>query len=176
MADYAPSTAWPTLSKQAWPHESSAAELEAFYGGVPAKAADFVDVVIPWKCDVQHISLHKACAPSAERVLSAVWEYVGQDQTKIDAAHLNSCAGAYNPRRNVNAPSKWSMHAYAAAIDWAAAWNPNGKHWIDDGTMLPRWFIDAWLAEGWCWGGDFSKTADCMHVQGTFNKHPDGTP
>jgi D-alanyl-D-alanine carboxypeptidase-like protein len=39
--------------------------------------------------------------------------------------------------------------------------------------MLPRWAIDAFLAEGWSWGGDFSGTPDAMHFQATFNRHAD---
>jgi hypothetical protein len=39
--------------------------------------------------------------------------------------------------------------------------------------MLPRPVIDAFLAEGWCWGGDFNVTKDPMHFQATFNAHSD---
>jgi hypothetical protein len=180
-------TTFPSLSKQDWPRESIPGELDKFYGN-PRGAAGRADpawaqqnlttIVPPWamrsdRSAVSQITVHKKCKDSLTRILNAIWDLTGRDPVKIKAAHLDEFDGSYNFRMNVNSPSKLSLHAYGAAIDLAAAENPNGTPWRDNGRMLPRWAIDAFLAEGWCWGGDFSGTPDSMHFQATFNRHAD---
>ena len=162
-----------------------AGDLDAFYGnprGIGGRAdagweaANVIKVICPWKNHSGNsfsIQIHKKAADSLSRVLAAAWDYAGRDQSKIAQAHIDQFDGSYNYRSNVNSPSKLSLHGYAAALDWAAAYNPNGRRWVDGGSMLPRWFIDCFLAEGWCWGGDFGGTADAMHFQATFNRHDD---
>jgi hypothetical protein len=181
-------TTFPTLSKQTWPHESISGELDTFYGNPtsmashsasPQWSADNLTTVVPLFAmtyegkPVAAITIHKKCAASLKRILDAIWTYTGKDQAKINAAHLNEFGGSFNYRSNVNSPSRLSLHAYGAALDLAPDQNPNGKPWVDNGTMLPRWAIDAFLAEGWCWGGDFNGTKDPMHFQATFNSHAD---
>lgn len=176
-------TSFPGLSKQSWPREDARGALDAFYGdprgsfgNVDAgwESANITQITCPWRLKSgQRIQIHKKCAESLERILNAIWDHARHDQATINAAHLDSFDGSFVYRANVNNPSKLSLHAYGAALDFAANWNPNGKHWVDNGVMLPRWAIDAFLAEGWCWGGDFSRTADPMHFQATFNRHSD---
>jgi hypothetical protein len=180
-------TTFSSLSKQNWPREWAAGELDNFFddprgtGGRadPAWAQrNLTTIVPPWamKIDgspVSSITIHRRCAESLTRILNAIWDFTGRDAEKVKAAHLDEFSGSYNFRMNVNAPSKLSLHAYGAAIDLAAAENPNGAPWRENGRMLPRWAIDAFLAEGWCWGGDFSGTPDAMHFQATFNRHAD---
>jgi hypothetical protein len=176
-----------SLSKQNWPREWVPGELDHFYGdprGAGGRAdpawsqQNLTTIVPPWtmKIDgsaVSQITIHIKCKDSLTRILNAIWDFTGHDPAKIKATHLDEFSGSYNFRMNVNAPSKLSVHADGAAIDLAAAENPNGVPWQDNGRMLPRWAIDAFLAEGWCWGGDFSGTADAMHFQATFNRHAD---
>lgn len=180
-------TTFPSLSRQNWPREWAPGDLDAFYGdprgdGGRAKAAwmqqNLTTIVPPWAMRsegtaVSNITIHRKCKDSLNRILTAIWDSCGRDLNKIKAAHLDEFDGSYNFRVNVNSPSKLSLHAYGAAIDLAAAENPNGARWRDGGRMLPRWAIDAFLAEGWCWGGDFSGTPDAMHFQATFNRHAD---
>ena len=176
-----------SLFKQNWPREWVPGELNNFYGD-PRGAAGRADsawaqqnlttIVPPWamrfdESAVSQITIHKKCKDSLTRVLNAIWDFAGHDPEKIKTAHLDEFNGSYNFRMNVNSPSRLSLHAYGAAIDLAAAENPNGAPWRDNGRMLPRWAIDAFLAEGWCWGGDFSGTPDAMHFQATFNRHAD---
>jgi D-alanyl-D-alanine carboxypeptidase-like protein len=180
-------TTFPPLSKQDWPREGTPGDLDSFYGD-PRGAAGRADpawmqqnlttIVPPWAMTsdgsaVSQITVHKKCKDSLTRILNAIWDFTGRDPAKIKAAHLDEFDGSYNFRPNVNSPSRLSLHAYGAAIDLAAAENPNGAPWRDNGRMLPRWAIDAFLAEGWCWGGDFSGTPDAMHFQATFNRHAD---
>jgi len=183
-------TTFPSLTKQNWPSEQAAGALDNFYGnprgsGGRADQAwmqqNLTTIVPPWAMTIEggpvsQITIHKNCKDSLARILNAIWDFSGHDLTKIKAAHLDQFDGTYNFRPNVNSPSKLSLHAYGAAIDLAAAENPNGVTWKDDGAMLPRWAIDAFLAEGWCWGGDFSGTPDAMHFQATLNRHTDAPP
>jgi D-alanyl-D-alanine carboxypeptidase len=176
-----------SLSKQDWPREWISGELDGFYGNPRGSAGradqawaqqNLARIVPPWAMrsdgsGVSQITIHKKCKDSLTRVLNAIWESTGRDQAKIKAAHLDEFDGSYNFRVNVNSPSRLSLHAYGAAIDLAAAENPNGAPWNDNGRMLPRWAVDAFLAEGWSWGGDFSGTPDAMHFQATFNRHAD---
>jgi hypothetical protein len=178
---------FPSLSKQNWPREWVPGDLDSFFGDPrgsggradPAWAQQNLTTIMPpWAMTsegkpVSQITIHKKCKDSLTRILNAIWDSTGHDVAKIKAAHLNEFDGSYNFRMNVNSPSKLSLHAYGAAIDLAAAENPNGVPWRQDGPMLPRWAIDAFLAEGWCWGGDFSGTPDAMHFQATFNRHAD---
>jgi hypothetical protein len=180
-------TTFPSLSKQDWPREWVAGELDNFYGnprGAGGRAdpawvqQNLTTIVPPWamRSDgsaVSKITIHTKCKDSLTRILNAIWDFAERDPAKIKAAHLDEFDGSYNFRMNVNSPSRLSLHAYGAAIDLAAAENPNGAPWRDNGRMLPRWAIDAFLAEGWCWGGDFSATPDAMHFQATFNRHAD---
>jgi hypothetical protein len=176
-----------SLSKQDWPREWISGELDSFYGNPRGSAGradqawvqqNLTRIVPPWSMRsdgsaVSQITIHRKCKDSLTRILNAIWESTGRDQAKIKAAHLDEFDGSYNFRVNVNSPSRLSLHAYGAAIDLAAAENPNGASWRDNGRMLPRWAIDAFLAEGWSWGGDFSGTPDAMHFQATFNRHAD---
>lgn len=180
-------TTFPSLSKQNWPREWVSGELDLFYGdprGAGGRAApawvqqNLTTIVPPWTMRfdgnvVPQITIHKKCKESVTRILNAIWDFSGHDPAKIKIANLDQFDGSYNFRTNVNSPSKLSLHAYGAAIDLAAAENPNGVPWRDGGRMLPRWVIDAFLAEGWSWGGDFSGTPDAMHFQATFNRHTD---
>jgi hypothetical protein len=180
-------TTFPSLSKQDWPREWITGELDNFYGNPRGGAGranpawvqqNLTTIVPPWpmRSDgsaVSQITIHRKCKDSLTRILNAIWDSAGRDPAKIKEAHLDEFDGSYNFRVNVNSPSRLSLHAYGAAIDLAAAENPNGVSWRDHSRMLPRWAIDAFLAEGWCWGGDFSGTPDAMHFQATFNRHAD---
>jgi D-alanyl-D-alanine carboxypeptidase len=180
-------TTFPSLSKRDWPREWIPGELDNFYGNPRGSAgradlswvqANLTKIAPPWamRSDggaVSEITIHAKCKDSLTRIFNAIWDFAGRDPAKIRAAHLDEFDGTYNFRMNVNSPSRLSLHAYGAAIDLAAAENPNGAPWTDNGRMLPRWAIDAFLAEGWCWGGDFSGTPDAMHFQATFNRHSD---
>jgi D-alanyl-D-alanine carboxypeptidase len=180
-------TDFSSLTRQNWPREWVAGELINFYGdprGAGGRAdpawsqQNLTTIVPPWTMrfeggTVSQITIHRKCKDSLTRILNAIWDFTGHDRAKIKTAHLDEFDGSYVFRTNVNSPSRLSLHAYGAAIDLAAGENPNGMPWQENGRMLPRWAIDAFLAEGWCWGGDFSGTPDAMHFQATFNRHAD---
>jgi hypothetical protein len=70
--------------------------------------------------------------------------------------------GCFNPRyKRVNAGAV-SVHAYGLAVDINAAQNPMGDELVTD---MPQAFIEAFKAEGFTWGGEFSGKKDAMHFQ-----------
>lgn len=177
-------TAFPGLTRQSWPVDPSG--KDAFYGNprgpgggasVEWEAANLTTFTYPWhEQGAQSYRIHVKVKPSLMRVLNAIWDYVGHDQAKIAAAHINETGGTYDFRANVNNPSQLSNHSYGIAVDLAPDENPNRKPWVDDGTMLPRWVIEAFKAEGWRWGGDFSGVKDAMHFEAVFDQHHDQPP
>lgn len=172
------------LSRQNWPHDP--AELDAFYGDPrgagggpnPAwEAANLVSFTFPWhEKGAQSYKIHKKCLASLDRILNAIWDHAGHDQAKITAAHLDETGGTYAFRANRNNPAALSNHSRGIAIDLAPDSNPNRKAWVEDGTMLPRWVIQIFKAEGWRWGGDFNTTKDAMHFEAVFDQHHDQPP
>jgi hypothetical protein len=93
--------------------------------------------------------------------LNEVWEYYGKDQAKLDSLCISHCAGTYNPRRVRGSATRWSNHAFGAAIDLDAEHNGfNTGH----GTM-PQPVIDAFKRQGARWGGDYHGRTDPMHFE-----------
>lgn len=159
----APRPATPRLVANAWPSQS---EAPTFYGD-PALAGwlheNTMDIATPWKLDSagSKILVHKKCADSLIRVLANVWEAMGHDQARIDAAGYNRFSGSYN-FRPMRGGAHLSMHAYACAIDFDAAENEfhNVKHKFTANDPL----VSAFERESWIWGGRWTSP-DAMHFQ-----------
>lgn len=150
----------------AWPKDTQAAR-NAFYGD-PGKgqiAGQMVPVVPPFAMyyegkRVKAIQFHRKAAPALLAALNEIWDYCGRDQAKIDAAGVSKYAGAHNHRMVRGSKSKWSNHAYAAAIDLNAA--ENGLY--AKGNM-PQFVIDAFCRQGAMWGGWYKGRKDPMHFE-----------
>jgi hypothetical protein len=108
------------------------------------------------------ISVNKVCAPSLTRVLTAVFDYYGNDPEKIAAYGMNLYGGAYNYRLKKGG-SSLSVHSWGAAIDLDPEHNAFGGH----SRRMPIAVVNAFKAEGWIWGGDWHQPADPMHFQAT---------
>lgn len=154
-----------------WPKDTQDAR-NAFYGD-PATgliAAQMVDVVPPFAMyyegkRIKTIKFHKKAAPALLAALNEIWDYCQHDQAKVDSYGLSKYDGAYNPRYVRGSTTKWSNHAYACAIDINAAENGfNTGH----GTM-PQFAVDAFLRQGWMWGGDYAGRTDPMHFEAVDN-------
>jgi hypothetical protein len=153
-----------------WPKDTQAAR-NAFYGD-PAKgeiAGQMVPVVPPFAMyyegkRVKTIQFHKKAAPALLAALTEIWDACDHDQAKIDAAGVSKYAGAYNHRKVRGSETKWSNHAYAAAIDLNALENGLGKK----GNM-PQFVIDAFCRQGWMWGGWYTGRKDPMHFEAVDN-------
>ncbi len=65
-------------------------------------------------------------------------------------------------RRTVGGRTRISHHFFGNAVDI----NPPRNPFQADGTLitdLPQWYVDAWTAAGFCWGGDWTTAKDPMH-------------
>lgn len=154
-----------------WPHDDPAS-LAAFYGdparGEPGR--QLVPVVPPFKMyytdekgtkQIPHIMFHRKASAALSAALDAIWEHYGRDQATIDKLRISSFSGAYNHRLIRGSLSRWSNHAYGAAIDFDAEHNGfNTGH----GSM-PQPVIDAFKAQGALWGGDYHGRTDPMHFE-----------
>jgi hypothetical protein len=167
------------LKVQPWPHQSSQAEMDAFYGnprGPGGKVsptwskAFLVDVKPPWKMvftadngkvsPIKKFSFNKMAAPSLSRVFDAIWEHYDKDQAAIEARGLHQYGGAFNFRK-IRGSSHISNHAYACAIDIDPEHNPLGAK---KGRM-PEEVVALFTAEGWRWGGNYIGRKDWMHFE-----------
>lgn len=149
-----------------WPKDNQTA-LIAFYGdpGSSSFSANLVKVTPPFRMTyegkpVPYLLFHKKAAPALERALNTVWNYYGRDQKKIDALGISKTAGTYNKRYIRGSSSKWSNHAYGAAIDINA--EQNGFNMEGN---IPPVMIAAFKAEGARWGGDYKGRTDPMHFE-----------
>lgn len=107
--------------------------------------------------EVQRISVHQHCADSLLRILRAIAE-------SEHAALLGTYAGIYN-HRPMRGGSRWSLHAYGAAIDLDPARNGLHTHWPTRATM-PLAVMEMFAREGWLPAGAF-WSRDAMHFQAT---------
>src|SRR3954469_21904236 len=157
-----------------WPKDNQAA-LIAFYGdpGSRGFGANLVKVVPPFAMyygakRVPYLSFHKLAAPALLRALNHIWAYYGKDQKKIDALGVSVFSGTYNPRKVRGSDTKWSNHAYGAAIDLDAAHNAfNTGH-----GHIPLVVVAAFKAEGFSWGGDYQHRTDPMHFEACDRGEP----
>lgn len=149
-----------------WPADNQAALLK-FYGTPgPEVEAQLVAVVPPFQMyydgkPVRQIKFHKKAAAALAAAFKEIWDHYGHDQKKIDALGISKYAGAYNPRFIRGSTTKWSNHAYGAAIDLNAEDNGFGK---GHGT-IPQPVIDAFKRQGARWGGDYHGRTDPMHFE-----------
>ena len=154
----------------AWPLQT---QCNAFYGdprspdgNASAKweTANLTTVVPPYRMTydgkpIKGIRVHKKCAESLKRCLEAVWVAAGKKQSVVDGWGASIYGGAYNFRLKRGGTSL-SMHSWGCAIDLDPARNGFG----DKTPAMPREVIAAFEAEGWEWGGHWSKP-DGMHFQ-----------
>ncbi len=150
-----------------WPQDTQAAR-NTFYGDPERNeiGAQMVPVVPPFAMyydgkRVSKIMFHKKAAHALLAALNEIWDFCQHDQKKIDAAGVSKYAGAYNHRLVRGSKTKWSNHAYAAAIDLNAGENALG---VSKGTM-PQFVVDAFCRQGAMWGGWYKSRPDWMHFE-----------
>lgn len=149
-----------------WPRDNQA-ELIKFYGnpGNGEVARQLVKVVPPFQMyydgrPLKSLSFHKKAAPALQAALNEIWEHYGRDQAVIDRLGISKCAGTYNPRKVRGSATKWSNHAFGAAIDLNAAENGFNMK-----STIPQPVIDAFKRQGARWGGDYRGRKDPMHFE-----------
>lgn len=149
-----------------WPRDNQS-DLIAFYGTPgPEVERQLVDVVPPFIMryegkPIRAVRFHRKAAAALTAALNEIWEHYGKSQAKIDALGISKYAGAYNPRFIRGSNTKWSNHAYGAAIDLNAEDNGFGA----GHGNIPQPVIDAFKRQGARWGGDYHGRTDPMHFE-----------
>lgn len=150
-----------------WPHDDPAS-LAKFYGrpGTNEVSSQLVPVVPPFKMyyegkPIKAITFHRKAASALMAALQSIWEHYGHDQATLDKLGISNYSGSFNPRLIRGSSTRWSNHAYGAAIDINAEKNGFGT---GHGTM-PQPVIDAFKAQGALWGGDYHGRTDPMHFE-----------
>jgi hypothetical protein len=149
-----------------WPRDNQE-DLLAFYGTPgPDVERQLVNVTPPFRIyyegkPVKSIRFHRKAAPALQAALAEIWAHYGRDQKKIDALGISKYNGTYEPRKVRGSKTKWSNHAYGAAIDLNASDNGLGA---GHGNM-PQPVIDAFKRQGARWGGDYHGRTDPMHFE-----------
>lgn len=128
------------------------------------EAENLVLVKCPWTLRfegkfVSGIRIHKKCADSLKRVLAAIWEACGRSQAEIDRIGMSKYGGSYN-FRSMRGSNSLSMHSYGIAVDFDPSRNGLG----DATPAMDHRVVRAFEAEGWEWGGHWSRP-DGMHFQ-----------
>lgn len=128
------------------------------------EAENLVLVKCPWTLRfegkfVSGIRIHKKCADSLRRVLAAIWEACGRSQAEIDRIGMSKYGGSYN-FRSMRGSNSLSMHSYGIAVDFDPSRNGLG----DATPAMDHRVVRAFEAEGWEWGGHWSRP-DGMHFQ-----------
>lgn len=175
-SDNSDETTWSESIMATWPKDNQAALIE-FYGdpGAGAVAPQIITITPPFKMYydgklLSRLSFHKKAAPALLAALNKVWEYYGKNQAVIDSLGISKTAGTYNHRLIRGSSSKWSNHAYGAAIDINA--EENG---FNVAGNIPLPMIAAFKSEGARWGGDYSGRKDPMHFEFCSSGEPKRT-
>jgi hypothetical protein len=117
--------------------------------------------------DTHHIihsfSMHEKVVPAMNRIMQRIWDKAEHRQAAIEAAGMHLWGGAYNPRP-IRGSTRWSVHAFAAAVDWDPDHKEMNTH-PSDPHRLPDWVVQEFKFEGATWGGDFRVRHDPMHMQ-----------
>lgn len=171
----APVSGGTVLHHNTWPTQ---AQVRAGILGDPHDTSQHVEVVCPWSLNggkTKSITIHKMFADSLSRCLNYIWEHplVGKSQAKIVELGYDVFDGSWVVRP-IAGTTEPSMHAYAAAMDWNAAKNP--QHAPESETLFktektepPNGSLIIWVfeQEGWTCGIRWSpKYIDAMHIQG----------
>ena len=120
-----------------WPSQNSS-DLHRFYGDVGENQTSLklpYPMVLAWNTDtvITKITCHEKCKDSFERIFTNVLDHYGMETIK--KLHLNYYGGCLNVRK-MRGGSKWSIHAYGAAIDIDP--DRNQLRWGRDKAFLAR--------------------------------------
>lgn len=160
-----------------WPKQS---EVPAFFGKIElgkdgrpterweARALTTINLPYPmrlaWEPStiVRRLTCNRAVSQSLSRCLSNILAHYGSLE-KVSEARMDLYGGCYN-FRPMRGGHNLSMHSYGIAIDLDPEHNPLGKKYSVNAGMMPQAVVDIFTAEGWTWGGKWSRP-DAMHFQ-----------
>lgn len=162
-----------------WPPQNPR-DMSAFYGnpdptgaGVPDRNwedKNLINITPPYKMflawaptqQVNTIKVNKACADALLRILTNIDQHYGSPEA-IQKARMHLFGGCYNFRL-MRGAAAMSIHSWGAAIDIDPVTNYFGRAYNASQGMMPLEVIKMFQAEGWVWGGMWSKP-DPMHFQ-----------
>ncbi|MEJ2248050.1 MAG: M15 family metallopeptidase [Candidatus Lokiarchaeota archaeon] len=120
-----------------------------------------VKIKIPFPLDygrntITVMSCHEYCAEAYVDALQEILDFYGLDN--LQRFKLNTFHGCHVIRQTRN-HKWWSIHSWGMAFD-------HNKHYGEYGqkTIMPYYFINAFLKRGFGWGGRFN---DGMHISTT---------
>jgi len=119
-------------------------------------AAHLVDWRVPGTRAV--VRVHERVLPALEQVAETIAAQAGDGSGySVDPAQTSGASA-----RTLVGGDRVSRHTFGAAIDINADRNPyrTDNRLVTD---LPRSWVDAFTAAGFCWGGDWLGTKDAMH-------------
>ena len=152
-------------SPNPWPKPDQA-RLRAYYGA-PGDESNLVTIEFSYPmfyegklCRTTRV--HKRCADSLLRVLTAIGRGFGSNQDIMDEA--DDYGGLFNFRLKQGGTS-YSLHAYGAAIDLDADDNGFYDHWPMKADMDIE-IMECFAREGWKSAGAFWGY-DAMHHEAT---------
>lgn len=165
----------PTNPATTWPMQ---ANRDHFYGNPRGangrvsqewERANITRVEFPWDAvlawdphtRIRAARVHRLCAASLDRIFKAIWAAAGHSQAKIEEWGMHLYGGAFE-FRPVRGGTQLSSHSWGCAIDFDPIRNAFGDHTPHLATVPA--VLDAFAAEGWTWGGHWSKP-DGMHFQ-----------
>ena len=111
-----------------------------------------------------------------QRVYPALQDLLGNlaDEAAEGHTYTIRTGDSFSWARYTIPPTRvFSFHAVGAAVDINSTTNP----YRADNTLItdmPAWFVDAWNAAGWCWGGDWVGIKDTMHYSWRGPLHSPG--
>lgn len=152
-----------------WPKYS---EMNAFYGAVGTNQKSFkvpYTFRLAWdkSTKVKAFTMHKKVGPSAVGILEEVRDHYG-GQKAMEELRLDLFGGCLNVRK-MRGGSRWSTHAWGAAIDFDP--EHNAFRWTAKRASLARpiynrWW-EIWEREGWVSLGR-ERGYDFQHVQASI--------
>lgn len=122
-------------------------------------------LVLAWdtKQKMSRFSVHEKIHDATKRVLERALDHYGPEGLKAIGAHL--FGGSLNVRK-MRGGTAWSIHSWAAAIDWDPG--NNQLRWTKAKARLAKpdaaMFLDLWAGEGFVSLGR-ARDFDWMHIQ-----------
>lgn len=160
----------PALVKQAlqptswWPHDDTASLL-AFYGKPWEDSSLLTHVEPPFAMfyeggQIFRIQFHVKGATALLNTLNACRDLALVTPDVL--IRIRNYSGSYN-YRPIRGSSRLSCHAFGAAIDFDAEHLPLGQGVA--ASAMPESVVQAFKAQGFFWGGDYTGRKDPMHFQ-----------
>lgn len=151
-----------------WPNDNQN-ELIKFYGnpgssGTNGVSSQLVHVTPPFqmyydKRPIKTLMFHKKAASALMAALNEI--AAAHPQAELDRLGVSSTGGTFNPRKVRGSATKWSNHAFGAAIDM----DPDHNGFNTGHGAMPAFVVAAFDRQGFRWGGRYQHRTDPMHFE-----------